>query len=149
MVWSATEEKASIAFFTVDDLFADVCDEAQGWAGVGPTVEDLASALALVPGISVNSQVVATISGYSGVLLNLSSTDPECPEGVDPLLLTSIPGYVDRPHPVDSDDVLARLYILNVDGERLVIQAVVPSGLPDSITADVEAMVDSVRIETR
>ena len=147
MVWSATEEKATVAFFTVDDLFADVCDEYQGWVGVGPTVEDLAEALSNVTGISVDSQTAATISGYSGVLLEVSWTDPACEEDVDPLLLTSVPGYVDRPHPGDSDDVFSRWYILDVDGERLVIQAAVPTGLPDSITADVEAMVNSVRIE--
>jgi hypothetical protein len=147
MVWSATDEKASVAFFTVDDLFEDVCDEARGWAGIGPTVEDLTQELADLPGIVIDSQADATVSGYAGTLLETSSTDPECADGVDPLLLTSLPGYVDRPHPGDSDDELNRWYILDVDGERLVIQAVVPSGLPEGIRADVEGMVESVRIE--
>ena len=147
MVWSATEEKAILAFFTVDDLFADVCDETQGWAEIGSSVDDLADALADVPGITIDSQTDATISGYSGLLLDTSSSDPECAEGVDPLLLTSIPGYVDRPHPGASDDEFSRWYILDVEGERLVIQAVVPRGLPASIAAEVDAMVESVRIE--
>ena len=147
MVWSSTEVKATVGFFRVDDVFADVCDEAQGWVGVGPTVDDLAQALADIPGITVVSEASATISGYSGTLLDISSSDPDCAEGVEPLLLTTIPGYVDRPHPGDSDDEFSRWYILDVDGDRLVIQAVVPRGLPERVAADVDGMLQSVRIE--
>ena len=52
MVWSADDEKATVAYFTVDDLFADPCDPTQGYLGVGPTVDDLAAALSTYPGIS-------------------------------------------------------------------------------------------------
>ena len=108
---------------------------------------DLAEALADIPGITVVSEASATISGYSGTLLDISSSDPDCAEGVEPLLLTTIPGYVDRPHPGDSDDEFSRWYILDVDGDRLVIQAVVPRGLPERVAADVDGMLQSVRIE--
>lgn len=147
MVWSSTEVKATVGFFRVDDVFADVCDEAQGWVGIGPTVEDLAEALADIPGMTIVSETSATISGYSGTVLDISSSDPGCAEGVEPLLLTAIPGYVDRPHPGDSDVHFSRWYILDVDGERLVIQAAVPRSLPESIAADVDGMLESVRIE--
>ena len=33
MVWSADDEKATVAYFTVDDLFADPCDPTQGYLG--------------------------------------------------------------------------------------------------------------------
>ena len=146
-IWSTTDEKAVVGFFTVDDVFADVCDQAQGWAGVGPTVDDLVEALSAVPGITIESQSDVTISGYSGTLLDVSSTDPGCPEGVEGGVLTSLPGFVDRPHPGDSDDEFNRWYILDVDGERLVINASSPASNPDQVTADVQSILASVRIE--
>ena len=147
-VWSDTDDKAMVGFFTVDDVFADVCDEAQGWAGVGPTVDDLVDALSAVPGITVDSQTDVTISGFSGTLLDISSTDPGCPEGVDGLVLTSLPGFVDRPHPGGDDVAFNRWYILDVEGQRLVINASSPASNPEQVTEDVQSILASVRIES-
>jgi hypothetical protein len=145
MVWTATELKAGVAVFTVDDLFADVCDETQGWAEIGPSVEDLVEALGNVPGLAIDARSDVTVSEYPGVLVELSSSDPGCAEGSEALLLTTLPGFVDRPHPGEEDQT-NRWYILNVDGQRLVIQAVVPFGLPERIAGEVEEIVESIRI---
>ena len=147
MVWSADDEKATVAYFTVDDLFADPCDPAQGYLGVGPTVDDLAAALSTYPGITVNSGTDVTISGFSGTLLDVTSTDVDC-GGEDAFMWTTQPGSIDdRPHP-GAGSAFQQYLILDVDGERLVIAVGVPSsGVRPERLDEATAIAESTVIE--
>jgi hypothetical protein len=146
MVWSTENEKATVAYMTTTDLFADPCDPEQGLAGVGPTAADLVAALATVPGLAVDSQSDVTIAGYPGTRLDFIATDPPCEEGVEALLLRSEPGSVDRPHP-GGDTVLSSIVVLDVEGTRLVISARVPTEANAGRSAEVEQIIGSTIVE--
>ena len=144
-IWSTTDDKASIGFFTVTDLFADPCDPDSAPAGVGPTADDLVGALADNPAVSIGAQADVTVAGYSGTRLDFSGSEPECDEGVDAVLMRSHPGNF-AGYPAGGGK-LNRWFVLDVEGRRLLIQAIVPDSLPDSVTAEVESILQSIVIE--
>lgn len=146
MVWSIDNDKATVGYMYITDLYADPCDTAQGTAGVGPTAGDLGQALANFPGISVDAQTDITISGYSGTRLDYTSTELACPDGQDAALMTAHPGPTeDSNHPGETAGI-NRWYILDVEGERLVIGASVHENAPHRLD-DVEAIVESTTID--
>jgi hypothetical protein len=98
MLWSEDDDKSSVALFTVVDVFNDPCDPAQGSMGVGPTVDDLVTALEAIPGYTATSDQAA-VGGYPGTRLVTTWSDPGCPVGTNPQLLRSQPENVMRPHP--------------------------------------------------
>ncbi len=146
MVWSAEDEKSTVALFTVTDLFADPCDPGQGYAGVGASVDALVEALDQVAGITVDSTSEVTVSGRAATLVEYSSTDPGCATGVEPLLGTTQPGAIDRPHP-QTGGAFQRWYILDVDGQRLVIAASAPVGASQVRLDQVDAILESIQID--
>ena len=145
MVWSVEDEKAIVAYVTVDDLFADPCDPEQGNLGVGPSADDLAEALATYPGINVNSTTAVTISGFAGTRVDFTSTDVGCPGG-DASLWTTQPAGTDSSHP-GAGAGLQQFWILDVDGERLVIAVAAPVSAPPQRLEDVSSIVNSTVIE--
>jgi hypothetical protein len=148
MVWSVDGQKATVAYFTVDDLFADPCDPAQGSMGVGPTVDDLAAALSTYPGITVNSGTNTTLSGFSGTLLDITSTGVEC-DGPEAVMWTTQPDSIERPLP-GGGAAFQQVLILDVNGERLVIHSGAPSnGAPSQRIDEAMSIVDSTVIVFR
>jgi hypothetical protein len=128
----------------VENLFVDPCDPVAGLRdpAVGPGVADLVAALSDVPGLVVSEATDATISGYSGQLVELTGEVPAvCVEDRaiwlttrgDPSLL--LPGTGD----------FNRVWILDVEGERLVIWAS-EDGDFDQQEA-LQALVDTIVIE--
>ena len=145
MVWSVDGEKATVAYFTVDDLFADPCEHGT-FMEIGPTVDDLAEAISRFPGVTVNSTTAATISGFSGTLIDVTTTERDC-RGSDPLMWrTTQPGSIDRPYPGGGSGFQQYL-ILDVNGERLVIASQAPSGAPSVRRDEAMSIVNSTVIE--
>ena len=74
-VWTGNSG-AHIGFATVDNVFAEPCSPASDLADpeVGPTVDDLVSALQGLPGIEVTAPTDVTVDGFSGK--SLSSRPP-------------------------------------------------------------------------
>ena len=104
---------------TVDNVFIDPCDPTRGLLDppVGPTVDDLATALGSVTGLEASAPTDITVAGSPGKRVDLTVTetvDP-CPDGEKSLLR----GTVDAPGPGLGDDY--RLWIVDVDGHRLVM----------------------------
>jgi hypothetical protein len=146
MLWSRDEDKSTVAFFTVDDVFNNPCDPTQGSMGVGPTVDDLVTALEGIPGYTATSDQAA-VGGYLGTRLVTTWSDPGCPEGVEAQLLRSQPENFMRPHPGDGDDLFNHWHILDVNGERLVITTAAPGNASDQRIQDIESILDSTLIE--
>jgi hypothetical protein len=144
-VWSVEDDKSSIGFTTIDDLRSDPCDPSQGNVGVGPTADDLVTALADVPGYALNSSEDTSISGYSGTMLDITWSDPGCPEGVEGELVVSQPSDVVSPHPGETEG--NTWYVLDVDGERLVISVLIHPNAVQQRIDDIQAILDSVQIE--
>lgn len=138
-VWTANSE-AHLGFATVDNVFADPCAAAPVLRDpvVGPTVEDLVTALEGLPGIEVSSPTDVTVAGFAGRQLELTA-DGTC----DAALLWLLQP-LDDAGPLEAH---ARVWIVDVNGERLVIIAQDRAGAGASAIDEMQAMVDSLEIE--
>lgn len=146
-IWSAGSE-GRFSFSVVDNLFADPCGGgALREPPVGPTVDDLANALATLPGIEATGPTEATLGNRPAKLVEFSlaaDEEPCAPQGVK---LWPIPGLSD-PAPLESA-ARTRYWILDVQGTRLVVGAVERDGLITVMRNELQSILDSVRIERR
>lgn len=147
-----------ISITEITNLTVDACqDQLAADPPVGPSVEDLATALASLPPFEVMSPPTeVAIYGYTGTHLEL--TVPELPwraygglgifEGCDGGVLRSwiAPGlsfafYGYRPGQVEE------FWILDVEGTRLVVEANWSPDVPPEWVDEMRAILDSIRIE--
>ena len=137
--------------WNVTNLFADPCRSTEGQLDppVGPTVDDLATALRDQAGESATAPTDVTVSGYSGKRVELSM-----PAGLD--IATCEGGAFTRwferhtaglgGHNYGSGQRNV-VYILDVDGLRAVIDTSYLPGTSDASLAELEQIVASIRIE--
>jgi hypothetical protein len=142
----------ALSTWIVGNVYADPCHWRSGTASppVGPSVEDLATALVDQGGPGTPESTAVTVSGYDGRKVELS-----LPEGLD--ITTCDEGNFARWQPADYPDGYGgyiygaaqhdAVYILDVAGERLVIDTMYLPGTPQSDLAELEAIVSSIRIE--
>jgi hypothetical protein len=143
------DRRVGVSIVTVTNLVVDGCtDHSLADPPVGPTVDDLATALAdLGPFLVTAPPTDVTIYGYSGKHLELSLPEMQFSECVDgeviswdaPVLSYPFHGYLPR--------MIEEFWILDVNGSRLVIVA---SRVADSVPKDIEelqAVLDSIQIE--
>jgi hypothetical protein len=124
-------------------LLGDPCQKNRGLnepkIPVGPTVDDFVSALDDHPLLDVTAPVDVTLAGYSGKYMDLqvptdiSGCDVYRPW--DPWLYAQGPGH--RWH----------LWILDVDGVRVIVQGTDYAGTSPEHQAELQSIVDSVQIE--
>lgn len=153
-VWLAAEENsapagAAVGYSRGSWLHSDPCltaaqdaapDGAPPDVAVGPSVDDFATALADHPLLDATDPVAVTLGGYSGkyVDLQLPSDITRCPT----LYFPWEPGiYAQGP------SHRWHLWILDVDGVRFVVQAMDYPGTSPQRQAELQAIVDSIRIE--
>jgi hypothetical protein len=152
-----------LSITTVTNLVSDGCRD-HSWADppVGPSVDDLATALAeLAPFRVISPPKDVTIYGYSGKHLELTVPDlpvegegdnlgfSECEEGK----LKSWVAFIDTAEPGDAfygytgPGYREELWVLDVDGTRLMIAAGRSPGSPTEDLAERRAILDTIRIE--
>lgn len=145
-----TSASGSIAFSIFDKVFADPCHTTTGYIDppVGPTVEDLATALGGLPTVDVTTPVDATIGGRTGKQLTI--TAPTVTTGCDLVSGGTFPiwelplGSTNELRPGQVD----RVWIVDVDGTRLVIDATHSLGTDAALDAEIQGILDSIRIDT-
>ena len=123
------------------DLYSDPCHSTPPPdIGVGPTVDDFANAIADHPLLDATTPVDVTLAGYSGKYVDLQ-------------LPADVSGCTDNFWPYEPG-VYAQgpshrwhLWILDVDGVRVVIQSMDYPGTPAEQRTELQAIVDSIRIE--
>ena len=122
-------------------LFSDPCrkNEENPDIPVGPTVDDFVNALATHPLLDTTTPVDVTVDGYAGKALDLQVP-------ADILLCTVYrpwePGiYAQGP------GHLWHLRVIDVEGDRIVIQSTEYAGTDSQRRAELGAMVDSIQIE--
>ena len=128
----------------LDTVYTDPCH----WAGneidppVGPTVDDLATALAAqsMRGDPVPTDVI--VDGYRGKVLDMTVPDDIVIEDCD---LNEFRSWVGRFHqgPGQRD----RVYILDVKGERLVLVVHHMPGVADADLAELQRVFESIDLE--
>ncbi|MEX2458056.1 MAG: hypothetical protein WD770_03615, partial [Actinomycetota bacterium] len=156
----AADGHVAVSITTVANLTTHACtDHSQADPPVGPTVDDLAAALADLPPFRVTSPPAdITIYGYRGKHLEWTvpglrvvgqGDDREFADCVDGNLASWIgtpafgaffgynadPGFTEE------------FWILDVDGTRLMIAAERSPGSPAKDVAEQRAILDSIRIE--
>ena len=122
----------------VDSVYSHPCDASRRVVVVGPTVADLAGALAAQPMRDGTDPVPVTVGGYDGLYVELSVPDAididACPGGK----FFSWPGrWQQGPGQVDM------LWILDVEGQRVVFDAWTMPGVSPEQTSELQHMVDS------
>lgn len=139
-MWTANSE-AHLGFATVDNTFVDPCaaEPVLRDPVIGPTVEDLVTALEGLPGIEVSPPTDVSVAGFAGKQMELTALDGACSAA---LLWHLQP--MDDAGPLEAH---ARVWIVDVRGERLVIIAQDRPGANASAIGEMQAMVDSLEIE--
>jgi hypothetical protein len=141
----------SLAVHLVGDAYADPCDNALLDPPLGPSVDDLATALASLPGVDATSPVPVQFDrNTTGKYVEFDVPADACggavfrlwhdPEGVYRVDVPKGPPewWAERPH--------NRVWILDVDGTRLVISALSSPEATEADLAELQAVVDSLRI---
>ena len=132
---------AWITFERGASLYSEPCVESSSPdVPVGPTVDDFANALAAHPKLDVTTPIEVTLAGYSGKYLDLQVPDDisACPDSYwpyEPGFYAQGPGH--RWH----------LWILDVDGIRVVIRAMDFAATSAQHQAELRAIVDSIEIQ--
>ena len=110
----------AIRFFTATRLFQNPASATDGWVDVGPSVDDLASAILDHPAYEASGPTDITIDGQAGQLVELTiPTDAEMTDDGQFLLFGDGFGQVWGWAPGQTFD----LYIVEVAGERLIVDA--------------------------
>ncbi len=137
---------AGTAFIRGAWLLTDPCKFGTPWIPVGPTVEDFVDAVAKHPLLDATTPVDVTLAGYSGKYFELeapadiSKCDSE--PGGPPQFRPWEPGiYAQGP------SHRWRQWVLDVDGVRVVVQSFDYAGTPATRRAELQAVVDSIKIE--
>jgi hypothetical protein len=138
---------ADIAFSLSQTLYADPCTSGADLAPQpGPTVEDLAAALASLPGLAATTPTAATVSGFSGTQLTLTAPDGSgaCMGSPDGYQVWRLPlGGILAMTPGEQ----MALWILDVNGQRLVVSSETRSATTAQEKAEAQAILDSIHIE--
>jgi hypothetical protein len=127
---------------TVDKIFKNACDITEGQIDPGPTTADLATALAKQPRTIASPITEITLAGYSGKHVRYALGGPEV-TGCESLDRWSTPVGNRQAIIGESDE----LWILDVDGVRLVIDAFSFPGVTSAQHGEIQLIVDSIKIE--
>jgi hypothetical protein len=149
-VWLERIDGVGLVAFTIfDKVYADPCDYPKGPLDPlpGPTVDELASALASLPNLEVTPPTDVTFAGFMGKQLTLTT-----PDSFAGCTLAEGQFYRIWELPLGAtNDLLPgqrqRVWILDVNGNRVVIWA--NEGPDDTALerTELQAILDSVRID--
>jgi len=135
-----------------DAIYADPCEGSDTGevVEVGPSVDDLAAALLRQPGPKARGPIDTTLGGYPATRIDLT-----VPEGFDlqACNLAGIGLQIWFSPPADKyfvllSDGISSVYIVDVDGQRQVFLTQHQSGNSDEDLRELQAVLDSIRIET-
>jgi hypothetical protein len=130
-----------------DKVYADPCHYDKGLLSPlpGPTVDDLATALAGLPGLQATTPSDVTVAGYQAKYLTLTApaSFAGCTLSPDGYLLWELPLGARATMGAGERE---RVWILDVGGQRLVISTVESPGQTAQATAEVQGILDSLRI---
>jgi hypothetical protein len=136
----------SVQYWTVDGVFLDPCAMDEDAPDAGTTVEDLAAALSAQKRSAVSQPEPVTLDGHPGLYLELTASSDiafeDCALGYY-AYWEGVPD--DAQHTADSPGTVDRAWILDVDGERVVLTAVSVPEVPDQKVDELTTMVESVR----
>jgi hypothetical protein len=132
---------ASVVFVVVSNIYQDPCHSQKGLLDppLGPTVDDLVTALAHLPGFVIAGPIDDTVGGLPAKTLAHTPTSPEgtCDGANDPMLPTPPGGHY------AGGSMITR--VLSVHGTRLMVLSWTPLPDPADAAADVATILKTVR----
>ena len=138
------KEPAVVFFDYVTNIYTDSCPSVLVDPPVGPTVDDLASAWANLPGFHATAPTDITVDGFHGKQVEFTVPDynkTDCPDGDFKLLVSGNGDWW-----AAGPNQHTQLWILDVNGTRLVIVAFdLPDASPQD-RADLDAVLASIQI---
>jgi hypothetical protein len=149
VVWSIDDHKATMGVSTVDNVVIDPCQPELGFQdpAVGPTVDDLVTALNAVPGLTFSAPEAVTQDGYEGIRLDYVPPDEfdDCLDDLVEAMLMTVDGKAasDSIISAPSGDDAFSLFIFDIEGTRVVIVA----AFTPSRTDELYEMLNSIRFE--
>ncbi|HEX6869210.1 MAG TPA: hypothetical protein VF119_10425 [Candidatus Limnocylindrales bacterium] len=132
---------AYVGLYPGGDVYSEPCltdAEASADVLVGPTVDDLVTALVDHPALDVTAPVDVTLAGYSGRYLDLTVPDD----------ISECAAYMPMNHHIYAQGPGQRwhMWILDVDGVRLLVETNDYAGTPAERLAEEQAIVESLVI---
>jgi hypothetical protein len=133
--------------WTITHIYTDGCRSQDSLLKVGPGVADLADALAALGPRLPEGPTATTIGGLDAMLVSLT-----LPVDVDLSACRDAEGYRNWPDPGPNlgggywsapgqvDDI----YIVDLDGERLIIVASHPLGIDEAARTELQSVIDSI-----
>ena len=145
-VWidgNSPPDGADLMFLPPGGLFSDPCltgaeAEAAADIPVGPTVDDLVTALVDHPTLDVTSPVDVTLAGYTGTYLDLTIPDD----------ISACAYYkpLDGHHYAQGPGQRWHMWVLDVGGVRVLVETNDFAGTSAQRLAEEQAMIDSLEI---
>jgi hypothetical protein len=141
----APGEFGTVQVWRVDQVLTDPCRRNTA-TDVGPGVADLARALVRQTGTSTRPRPVE-LDGHRGLTMTVTVPTPtdltECPDGYYPLWLARPDEYLSHSDP----GVVHHLWILDVEGTRLVVIASTYPDQGDAQHQELLALAESIHFE--
>ncbi len=140
--------RGSISFLVFNRVMADPCHFDKGYLDPqpGPSVDDLATALASMPGVDATTPTDVTVSGYHGKELTLTA-----PASFEGCTLAPGGGFRTWELPLGATNEMQlgerqHVQILDVGGQRLVIMSQEPANQSSRAKAEVQEVLDSISL---
>ena len=132
--------EGEISFEIIENVVADACSTEQLDPPVGPTADDLATALSNLDGFDASAATDITVDGFEGKQFTLTSPNPAPCESMYTWSTTT------RQNGVGPGEV-AEVRILDVDGVRQLIAIATHPPLAGDDRATLDAIVESVQLD--
>jgi hypothetical protein len=136
-----------VIFGIFDKVAVDPCNYERGFKGAlpGSSVDALVTALTGVPGLDVSTPIDVTVDGYAGkqVTVTAPGSLAGCTMSPDGYAVWQFPMGTNNPFVAGQR---SRLWIVDVDGQRLVIDLPEAPDQTSQEQADAQAVFDSIQI---
>ena len=119
-------------------IHPNLCGRFEDFKAPGPSVDNLATTLADLPGFRATVPAPVSLGGYDGLYVELVTVAPSCPAFWLTSRDTGLADDAVRGH-------VERLWILDVEGGRIVVEASHEPGATEEQVAELTRIVESVR----
>ena len=143
-----TQDRLSVTFQIVENLVVDPCDHSRALLAppVGPSVDDLVSAISSLAGFEATEPVELTGDGFTGKQFRLTApSDPPCGLTAVGLGTWSSAGGING---VGRGEVNV-VRIMDIGGVRLMVAGAHYSGASADSIAEIDDLIGSIRVAPR
>jgi hypothetical protein len=136
---------AGLAFVIVDQDARACTDTGTIGRLLGPGVDDLVTFLAGLPSIDISENTDVTLDGYDGTHLEFNQKGG--PDQVCALVTNSRQDQYTTAYPLWDGEGYHQVWILDVGGVRLVIDAFSPLASSETVKSELSQMVESIQFD--